>query len=131
VLGRAVAGAENAHPADLAALGVVVGLLLDQVAEPVAGHLEPVGHVLAAAHLAGGDIQPGDGGPGAEPHAEHDLLGDLPRADGLPVPPGRQRLEVDPVGQCGGQAGRVLGGHGPGETLPCAHHGGYTSTGTS
>src|SRR6478752_7422771 len=90
-----VTRAQDPHPGDAAALGAVVGLLLDQVVAAGAVYAHPVGDMLALRHLAGADrAQLQNVGPGAEPVLEDDLLGHLPAGGGLPVPPGRQGLEV-------------------------------------
>jgi len=118
-----IARAQDPHPGDAPALGAVVGLLLDQVVAAGAAHAHPVGDMLALRHLAGADrAQLQDVGPGAEPVLEDDLLGHLPAGGGLPVPPGRQGLEVDRVGQQRAQRSAVLGRHGPRKVLTRSNH---------
>jgi HD-GYP domain-containing protein (c-di-GMP phosphodiesterase class II) len=108
--GRLVTGAQDPHPADAPAVGVVVGLLLHQVVLAGAAHAHPVADVLTLGHPAGGDRdQALDVVARAEPVPEDDLLDRLPAGGGLPVAPGRQRHEVDRVGQQPAQRGAVLG----------------------
>src|SRR5215468_9187820 len=118
-----VAGAQDPHPADAPTLGAVVRLLLDQVVAAGAAHAHPVGDVLALRHPAGGDrAQLKDVGPGPEPVLEDDLLGHLLARGGLPVPPWRQGLEIDRVGQQRAQRRAVLGRQSPRKVLTCSNH---------
>jgi DNA-binding CsgD family transcriptional regulator len=120
---RPVPGAEQAHPADAAALGrVVVGLLLDQVVAVPGPHLQPVRDVSSPGNLACHEgTQPVDPRRG-EPASEDDLRGHLcPRSGQKELARG-EPLKVDHVRQHCAQGRGVLGRDSPCEPLARGIH---------
>jgi hypothetical protein len=110
-LRRSVAATEDADPADLLAVGDVVGLLLKDVVLVVATYSQAIADPLGVGHLARGqraDLEDDIIGP--QPVTKDHFVDGFVGGCGYPVSAWSQRLEVDLIGQEANDAVPVLGG---------------------